>query len=601
MKVSLKNILGVFVLILVVLFTPRNVFAEEMSDEFKKILNKDGYLEVDSIPPTTFEQAGLLIGDYVLSVRTQGSFNVNPSSCNTDYTVCDIERYEDGRTVESHPVKILYQYDENIKKQVDEYAKRIEDKSSFNVRDMEVVNFWINAKGLEDLVKDYSSELKEYFDFKNFQFDIRMGDPGEFLRSTGGEGNIVYDGTIYYFGGFTEVVAKHILYVPKNTGDTKEELMKVIQQRIDNYVGKDIVEISYGGNVYDYFINNFDKDINEAKSELDLELAKPIEERDNNIINQLQGSLSNYEYYKTVFLNDWTNKDGYYGFLTQAEGGHYFYATIPGNSGDENVFKFIVVKDDEKMFEPSHITRDAKTDVIISSNDSSVPLDTIINAKELTSGNEYQKILEILNLTDNLTFDLKLHSNSLDKYITKLDNGEFEVKIPIPNNFKDKDLIVYYVDEKGNKEPYTVELDENKEYATFKTNHFSIYTLGYKETNSSKVKVTFDANGGSFDKDSIYVIDNWVAVMYDDLKAPTREGYKFKGYYTEKTGGTKFEMILNEAGIDNNSTFYAQWEKLSSIPQVPQTFDGISKYILISLVTLISMFTITVYLKKESK
>ena len=580
MKVSLKNILGVFVLILAVLFTPRNVFAEEMSDEFKTML---------------------LIGDYVLSVRTQGSFNVNPSSCNTDYTVCDIERYEGGRTVESHPVKILYKYDENIKKQVDEYVKRIEDKSSFSVRDMEVVNFWINAKGLEDLVKDYSSELKEYFDFKNFQFDIRRGDPGEFLRSTGGEGNIVYDGTIYYFGGFTEVVAKHVLYVPKNTGDTKEDLMKVIQQRIDNYVGKDIVEISYGGNVYDYFINNFDKDINEAKSELDLELAKPIDERDNNIINQLQGSLSNYEYYKTVFLNDWTNKNGYYGFLTQAEGGHYFYATIPGNSGDENVFKFIVVKDDEKMFEPSHITRDVKTDVIISSNDSSVPLDTIINAKELTSGNEYQKILEILNLTDNLTFDLKLHSNSLDKYITKLDNGEFEVKIPIPNNFKDKDLVVYYVDANGNKEPYTVELDENKEYATFKTNHFSIYTLGYKENVSSKVKVTFDANGGKFDKDSTYVINNWVAEMYDDLKAPTREGYKFKGYYTEKTGGTKFEMILNEAGIDNNSTFYAQWEKVSSIPQVPQTFDGISKYIIISLVTLISMFTISVYLKKESK
>ena len=46
-------------------------------------------------------------------------------------------------------------------------------------------------------------------------------------------------------------------------------------------------------------------------------------------------------------------------------------------------------------------------------------------------------------------FDLNLYSDSLGKYITKLDDGKFEVRIPVPDNFKGKNLTVYYVDENG--------------------------------------------------------------------------------------------------------------------------------------------------------
>jgi len=474
-----KKIIGVFVVGISLLFV--NVNAEEMSDKFKKVLNKDGYLEVNSVPPKTEEQVGLLIGDYVLSVRFGGEFNVNPTTCNEDFTICDIGREEEGRIVETHSVKILYVYDKNIKKSADEIGKKLDNKSHFAVRDLEVVNFWINAKGSEELVKDYSTELKEYFDFKNFDFDIRLGDPGEFLRLTGGEGNIVFGDTIYYFGGYTEVEAKHILYVPENTGDSKEELIAVIQKRINDYVGENIVNISYGGKIYDYFVNGFDKDIADAQNELNLERAKPISEQDAFKIMDLEWKINNAQEYKEDFLDNWENKNGYYGFLTEAEGGHYFYATIPGNAGSENEFKFIIIKDDDKIFEPSHTTTDVVTNVTISSKDSSVPLDTKINVKELLSGDNYEKILNILKLTDNLMFDLKLFSNGLDKYITKLENGEFEVRIPIPEKFKDKDLVVYYVNDKGETEEYNVKFDEKREYAIFKTTHFSIYTLGYKE------------------------------------------------------------------------------------------------------------------------
>ena len=99
----------------------------------------------------------------------------------------------------------------------------------------------------------------------------------------------------------------------------------------------------------------------------------------------------------------------------------------------------------------------------------------MIQIKELTSGEEYNKILKILNISNSEMFDISLFSNSVNKYISKLENGSFEVRIPINEKFKDKNLVVYYVDDIGKVTEYPVEVSNNE--AIFKTNHFSIYTL----------------------------------------------------------------------------------------------------------------------------
>ena len=83
---------------------------------------------------------------------------------------------------------------------------------------------------------------------------------------------------------------------------------------------------------------------------------------------------------------------------------------------------------------------------------------------------------------------------------------------------------------------------------------------------------------------------------YDSLIEPTRDGYVFKGYYSKKTGGTKLELILDEAGIDNNSVFYAQWEK---DVKNPETFDGIGSSIVISIISLLGIISTILYLKKK--
>ena len=78
-----------------------------------------------------------------------------------------------------------------------------------------------------------------------------------------------------------------------------------------------------------------------------------------------------------------------------------------------------------------------------------------------------------------------------------------------------------------------------------------------------KYKVTLDANGGKFNNLEQYIIEEWDNSIYGNLVTPTKEGYTFKGYYTEKIVGTKFELILAESGIDSDKTFYAQWEENS--------------------------------------
>lgn len=78
-------------------------------------------------------------------------------------------------------------------------------------------------------------------------------------------------------------------------------------------------------------------------------------------------------------------------------------------------------------------------------------------------------------------------------------------------------------------------------------------------------KVIFDANGGFFiENRTTYIVDDWEIGDEKTLENPTRDGYKFLGFFTEKTGGTKLENYIAESGIDNDLIFYARWEENSS-------------------------------------
>jgi uncharacterized repeat protein (TIGR02543 family) len=68
--------------------------------------------------------------------------------------------------------------------------------------------------------------------------------------------------------------------------------------------------------------------------------------------------------------------------------------------------------------------------------------------------------------------------------------------------------------------------------------------------------ITFDANGGAVSPASSTVTNGQA---YGALPTPTRSGYKFKGWYTKKSGGKKIKSSTKMPA--GNMTYYAQWLK----------------------------------------
>lgn len=85
-------------------------------------------------------------------------------------------------------------------------------------------------------------------------------------------------------------------------------------------------------------------------------------------------------------------------------------------------------------------------------------------------------------------------------------------------------------------------------------------------------KVVFDANEGTFKDGKTLTIEKWENGIEYTLEEPTRAGYRFLGFFTKTTGGTKLEYILAEEGIIEDTIFYAQWEENSS--EDPSTTGG---------------------------
>lgn len=233
---------------------------------------------------------------------------------------------------------------------------------------------------------------------------------------------VKYNGITYYMNSTLGARGEHIIYVPTTTGDSKEELMAAAQKRIDEYIGKDKMKLSYSGTAYDIWLQQEYEETRDMWKEADPNMT-----------------FEQWKDYGNVFIPTYNNFEEAINIKGVTEADSVFSITVGGKK------HFIIVKkDNSKMITPSYRTTDIETDVMISSSDSAIPLDTNIQAKQLTNGSEYNKIIKLLNVKESAMFDLKLYSSSLENYVTKTDEGIFEVK---------------------------------DGYAIFKTKHFSIYTL----------------------------------------------------------------------------------------------------------------------------
>jgi uncharacterized repeat protein (TIGR02543 family) len=72
------------------------------------------------------------------------------------------------------------------------------------------------------------------------------------------------------------------------------------------------------------------------------------------------------------------------------------------------------------------------------------------------------------------------------------------------------------------------------------------------------IKITFNANGGKVSGKTKLVKSVKRDAKLGKLKAPTRKGYTFKGWYTKKSGGKK---ISANTKATKDISYYAQWKK----------------------------------------
>ena len=112
----------------------------------------------------------------------------------------------------------------------------------------------------------------------------------------------------------------------------------------------------------------------------------------------------------------------------------------------------------------------------INTAESELPADTVLVAREIRSGPLYEKVGLILTEAINfvaIDIVLELDGNEIKP------NGKIEISIPIPENIRSSNASVFRIEDNGDTISYPVIITEANgiEYATFETEHFSIYVL----------------------------------------------------------------------------------------------------------------------------
>ncbi len=224
---------------------------------------------------------------------------------------------------------------------------------------------------------------------------------------------------------------------------------------------------------------------------------------------------------------------------------------------------------------------------------------------------------------------------SINHEIEKLIIGkEFPEKVKVVFVTEDEEKVLEFdaiewieIDENGNKLDLASGLVEaNKRYIpgidvtnnTVFDKYFSMMDVRTKHTFNGKdipyfvgtdeiYEVVFDANGGIFKNDiKTMNIEDIINFNYDAFEKPTKNGYKFIGFYT-KDGKSYLEVMNSETGIEEDTTFYAKWEENSevtpSIPdeENPKTFDNIGTSIFMGTISLSGLVGATIYLRKKNK
>ncbi len=489
--------------------------ATTFSDGFKKHMDADGNFVIKRYHPSLdgdYEQMLLefdsMFEEYMPDGEVGYKFQDYDKQQDTALVCRSYSSYNGGSTREYHVMQLKFVYDatrkEDIDKVIEKVTKNPDDPWDFNwyaVTDLELVNYWLaDSKGEADGTAFllFSSEFRKVFDNKNYGFYLssRLGSGSPMETAEGGEGLFLHDGVVY---GSTHIgaEAQHILYVPTETENTVAAKKAAVQKKLDGFLGAGAVTVEattigeaqlYLG-LYELYYDPWNLEL------MDAEFPGHTFEKwmngeypgtwpagfphPGNAEDEAWEEFYNPEYGYTSLPAGFATKDD-----------PCFTLTLNGK-----MYIFEVECDSTKMVDaPKYQSVDAATAVSVSTESAEVPLDTLVTTQQLTSGAEYDRIVKILDVAENVTYDITLYSETAGQSITKLANGQFEVKLPVPASLEGKSLVVYYVNDEDEVEEHTATVSGG--FATFTTDHFSVYTLAEAKTAGS-VEVTIPKDEAS--------------------------------------------------------------------------------------------------------
>ena len=502
------NIIIIFAFILLMLplsvFANDNTYTDTYSEDFKKI-SSNGKLSVKIDAPKDDTEEGYLI-DMVLPVYLYDTYRFTDKYTYIDYDIWQKNAdgtvgvclyrgttptgENNGTKLECHNLEITYAaVNQEKKAEIVALAANIKDRDdndSYKVKDMEIINFIASGYNIyEDQYYfiHFSNEFNKDIGYGNLTVlgENRAGYDSMFVNGIFGEYSVMQNGELYTTLPFVGAEATNIIFVPDGTSDA--DLMSTAQARINEY-------------------------LKGSKMEGKLELTKSNKLNSHSIADFLSKKIGNIAVaeildhaqrcdYSTipatcVFYTeeDWEN-EALYGEFDVADEDKYDYDGFIyyiENKVTNEKFPIIIARDSSQMITDMQFkASDLDTKVSIETTSSSVPKDT-----NLTVENKGTSLNQSLKLTEGVSYDITLTSKSGNKTISEANGESFTVNVPVSGNLaKQKNLTAYYINEDGTVEE--IDAPVTNGVATFKTTHFSTYTIGYKKTtNNENVPFTID-------------------------------------------------------------------------------------------------------------
>lgn len=170
-------------------------------------------------------------------------------------------------------------------------------------------------------------------------------------------------------------------------------------------------------------------------------------------------------------------------------------------------------------------------------------------------------IITLEELIPNITRSYNTTSDKVE--IFELKDGNKHICYGVICAYFDDDSLFFagtpYNDEFGGAGYYLANLtyteDEEKELTTLLDLSNMTKLKEYKAKDANRKTVNFDLNGANTSIEKQTVDKNGKATQPTE---PTRDGYKFMGWYTDKEGSTKFDF---NTPITENINLYAKWVK----------------------------------------